>query len=406
MKKIFTYMFVTMLLGIAPLWGQLKVSNNGNVTIKPNSSLTPLSALSVGDTGEQNVTATVFKSTNGYDVGAKLAGQHSYNWDCAVYGYSLTKGSYFHVGIWGTTFSNTANSFGRAFGVLGKARNSTSGYNYGVFGTVGGSNNGAGVVGTINDNKDVYVPGMYAGYFVGNVRVTGTVTAQNLTSSDSRLKENVSSLSRKKTKTLNSVISMNPVEYNLKQVYTESSGGDSVRVQKKMYDEKSQQFQKKHFGLIAQELKEIYPDLVYEEDDGYLSVDYTGLIPILIQSIKELREEIDNLRDITVQATNGITPSDEDLRSAGNSLRPFLYHNAPNPFKERTEIKFFVPENVKTAQINIYSIQGALLKEIRISQRGEGTHVIYGSEFSPGVYLYALFADNRQVDVKKMVLSK
>ena len=406
MKKIYTLLFTFTLLGITSAFGQLKVANNGNVAIKVGSNITPLSTLSIGEAGDTNSEISLTRITTQSKIYAKMGGLRVHNWDFACWGLNNSNSPIFHVSLWGTAAQNNPTNTGRAFGVLGSAGNSTSGYNYGVFGTVGGSNNGAGVVGTINDNKDVYVPGMYAGYFVGNVRVTGTVTAQNLTSSDSRLKENVSSLSRKKTKTLNSVISMNPVEYNLKQVYTESSGGDSVRVQKKMYDEKSQQFQKKHFGLIAQELKEIYPDLVYEEDDGYLSVDYTGLIPILIQSIKELREEIDNLRDITVQATNGITPSDEDLRSAGNSLRPFLYHNAPNPFKERTEIKFFVPENVKTAQINIYSIQGALLKEIRISQRGEGTHVIYGSEFSPGVYLYALFADNRQVDVKKMVLSK
>lgn len=136
---------------------------------------------------------------------------------------------------------------------------------------------------------------MYAGYFLGNVRATGTVTAQNITSSDSRLKENVSPLSKRKIKSLNTVLSMNPVEYNMKQVYIEMAG-DTATVPQKLYDEKSQQFQKKHFGLVAQELKEIYPDLVYEEDDGYLSIDYTGLIPILIQSIKELKSEIDDLK--------------------------------------------------------------------------------------------------------------
>jgi|AGTN01.1.fsa_nt_gi hypothetical protein len=295
MKKIFTFLFVLMLLGITSVFGQLKVATNGNVTIKPNSTATPLSPLSVGDTGEQNVTVTAYRTTSGYDINSKIAGQYSTNWNYAFSGNTTSKGSFFHVGAWVGVNSPTPNSFGRAFGVLGYAGNSTSGYNYGVFGTVGGSNNGAGIVGTTGGEYGVYVPGMYAGYFLGNVRVTGTVTAQSLTNSDSRLKDNVLSLSKKDTKFINSVMSLNPVEYNLKQVYVESAG-DTARVQKKLYDEKSQQFQKKHFGLIAQELKEIYPDLVYEEQDGYLTIDYTGLIPILIQSIKELKSEIDNLR--------------------------------------------------------------------------------------------------------------
>ncbi len=294
MKKIITFLFVFMLLCITSAFGQLKVATNGNVTIKPNSTATPLSPLSVGNTGEQNVTVTSYRTTTIYDVVGNLAGQTS-TWDYGVLGQSFSKGSSFHVGVWGASLSSTANSFGRAFGVLGNARNSTPGYNYGVLGTVSGSNRGAGIVGTTNGNVDINVPGTYAGYFVGNVNITGTVTAQNVTSSDSRLKENVLSLSKKNEKFLNSILSMNPVEYNLKQIYMESVG-DTARVQTKLYDEKSQQFQKKHFGLIAQELKEIYPDLVYEEEDGYMTIDYTGLIPILIQSIKELKSEIDDLR--------------------------------------------------------------------------------------------------------------
>lgn len=296
MKKIFTFLFVFMVLAITSAFGQLRVATNGNVTIKPNSTATPLSPLSVGDTGEQNVTVTARRITSEYDLRALLAGQYSTNWDYAVYAASSTNKSSFHTGLWASTGSPTPNSFGRAFGVLGNAGNSTPGYNYGVFGTVSGSNRGAGVVGTTNGNLDVNVPATYAGYFVGNVRVTGTITAQNVTGSDSRFKENVLSLSKKDTKFLHSVLSMNPVEYNLKQVYVESVG-DTAKVQTKLYDEKSQQFQKKHFGLIAQELKEIYPDLVYEEEDGYMTIDYTGLIPILIQSIKELKSEIDDLRD-------------------------------------------------------------------------------------------------------------
>lgn len=186
MKKISTLVFVSMLFTITSVFGQLKVANNGNVTIKPNSTATPLSPLSVGDTGEQNVTMTARRITSEYDVRALLAGQYSTNWDYAVYAASSTNRSSFHVGLWASTGSPTANSFGRAFGVLGNAGNSTSGYNYGVLGTVGGSNNGAGIVGTTGGEFGVYVPGMYAGYFLGNVRATGTVTAQNITSSDSR----------------------------------------------------------------------------------------------------------------------------------------------------------------------------------------------------------------------------
>ena len=50
----------------------------------------------------------------------------------------------------------------------------------------------------------------------------------------------------------------------------------------------------KHQARIkaAQELQEILPEAVAEKTDGYLGVRYEKIIPLLIQSIKELQLEI------------------------------------------------------------------------------------------------------------------
>jgi hypothetical protein len=45
-------------------------------------------------------------------------------------------------------------------------------------------------------------------------------------------------------------------------------------------------------GVIAQEVKKVIPDLVVADAEGMLSVNYMGLIPYLIQSIKEQQGEI------------------------------------------------------------------------------------------------------------------
>ncbi|MCC7331265.1 MAG: tail fiber domain-containing protein [Flavobacteriales bacterium] len=74
---------------------------------------------------------------------------------------------------------------------------------------------------------------------------------------------------------------------------------------------------RKHFGFIAQEVKEIFPELVYEDDERYLGIDYIGFIPILIEQIKihnntieYLKEEIDLIKrkDFTLlNSTVGLT---------------------------------------------------------------------------------------------------
>ena len=48
-------------------------------------------------------------------------------------------------------------------------------------------------------------------------------------------------------------------------------------------------------GVIAQEVKEQYPELVEERDNGYLAVDYKKLTAVLIQAVKELSEKVDKL---------------------------------------------------------------------------------------------------------------
>lgn len=49
-------------------------------------------------------------------------------------------------------------------------------------------------------------------------------------------------------------------------------------------------------GFIAQDIKEFIPEVVSEDNKGYLGVNYSGVIPYLVESIKELKAEIDELK--------------------------------------------------------------------------------------------------------------
>ena len=56
-----------------------------------------------------------------------------------------------------------------------------------------------------------------------------------------------------------------------------------------------------HYGLVAKELQDAYPELVKEGQDGYLNINYIELVPLLIQSIQELKSELDEVKG-TVKA--------------------------------------------------------------------------------------------------------
>jgi hypothetical protein len=80
------------------------------------------------------------------------------------------------------------------------------------------------------------------------------------------------------------------------------------------YDWKQSEFPEKNFdakhqiGLIAQELELVYPELVNTDAEGFKSVDYSKLVAVLIEAVKEQQNEIDALQ---VQVSQQGTQMDE-----------------------------------------------------------------------------------------------
>jgi len=50
-----------------------------------------------------------------------------------------------------------------------------------------------------------------------------------------------------------------------------------------------------NIGFIAQEVEEVYPELVKTREDGYKGVDYASLVSALVEAIKELDQKVTNL---------------------------------------------------------------------------------------------------------------
>jgi hypothetical protein len=50
-------------------------------------------------------------------------------------------------------------------------------------------------------------------------------------------------------------------------------------------------------GVIAQEIEEVLPEVVETREDGYKAVDYKKIVPLLIEGIKDLQRQIDELKN-------------------------------------------------------------------------------------------------------------
>jgi hypothetical protein len=289
--------------------GQIKVSNNNYVGI--NYSSTPLSRFVINSAGNSAYQAYIYNpaiSTNGAALATVTdkGNAGSYHIMGHLSQSYIGCGNYFY-GIKSYAYSSSTTSTGRAYGIYGQAGNASTGYNYAVYGSLYGTNYGAAVFGAINGLGDVGLTAQYAGYFRGNVKCENIMYATSFqTQSDEKFKTNISDIDP--ADAVSNISKINPIKYNLKQFDVIQASRDTTSVTK-YYNESDQLFTKAKYGVIAQDLQKIFPDLVYQDNDGNLSVEYTGLIPIMIKVIQTQQKKIEEFQEtinLLTKEVNGL----------------------------------------------------------------------------------------------------
>lgn len=184
----------------------------------------------------------------------------------------------------------------------------------------------------------------------------------------------------------------------------------------------------KQIGLIAQELEEIFPELVMQikgktilgpdsqviRQPSIKTVNYVGLIPVLLAGFQEQkaendkqRAEIEELKSQIqqIKSTQSSQPDQIESSVKENNLQNSLVldQNAPNPFSESTEIGFNIPENSKEARLVIMSDDGRISKTVLLNQRGKGQITVFGADLSKGTYSYSLIIDGVKLETKRMI---
>lgn len=233
--------------------------------------------------------------------------------------------------------------------------------------------------------------------------------------SDERFKENVEPMQD----VLSSLDRLEAVTYTLKNEYASQCRASLADMpvlsekdirDKELFDQyfAEQEQGSDRFGFLAQNVKEVFPELVHTDKSGYMYVDYIGLIPVLVQSINELRAELAEVKGEQEEEIPAMqAPQQAGQSEIEASLHAAkLYQNAPNPWSSETVIRYILPETVAHADIYIYDLQGKQLKCIPAQGRGESRVTLTARNLDAGMYVYALVADGALIDSKQMILTK
>jgi hypothetical protein len=120
----------------------------------------------------------------------------------------------------------------------------------------------------------------------GDITATGNITAFYSPPSDVRFKENIIPIDS----ALDKVEKINGVYFDWKEDYLKKLWGNNPIIL-------TNAIIKKHdVGFIAQEVEEVVPELVTTDTDGYKGIKYDKIVALLVESIKELKKEIDILK--------------------------------------------------------------------------------------------------------------
>src|SRR6266542_5064039 len=267
---------------------------------------------------------------------------------------------------WGNGYFNGSvicyGATGSWYGVYGLGSNTGvygNGGSYGIF----GESNSIGVVGRGNS---------WAGYFLGKVYSSG-----GYTTSDQKLKQNI----RDFTRATDIINKLKPRQFEFRQ------DGNYKLINLP---------QGSHFGLIAQDVEKVLPDLVnntkfetamaqrqateaalqqaqesgktetQSETIEFKALNYTELIPVLIKGMQELNDELKSEIRNLLAGQASLKSEIDKLKSAipsGNSLSTilissYLMKNVPNPFTNATNIKYALPSKFTSPQIIITDKNG------------------------------------------------
>jgi hypothetical protein len=100
-----------------------------------------------------------------------------------------------------------------------------------------------------------------------DVIITGSI----FNTSDQKLKDNITSIPRDH---IDDIFTLNPILFTYRN--------DSMC--------------KKHYGVLAQDVEKVFPNLVKEDITGFKTVNYQELLPLMLAKMKNMQEQIDEIK--------------------------------------------------------------------------------------------------------------
>lgn len=213
--------------------------------------------------------------------------------------------------------------------------------------------------------------------------------------SDARAKENVKTL----TTGLDAILNLRPVTYQWKKSdatplvanISIASETDSTMEAFGPSEENTQ------YGFLAQEVENVIPEAVKTDEDGHKMINYTAIIPMLVQAIQELQSTVE-LQEQKIQqlSTHSL------LKGNAVTNKYKILGCTPNPTNGNVTISTQLDTEAKTAVLVIRSLTGT--EEMRVNVSNDSPSVnVNASTLSTGMHIVTLYVNDVVCDSARLV---
>lgn len=163
-------------------------------------------------------------------------------------------------------------------------------------------------------------------------------------------------------------------------------------------------------------MAEVFPELtrditkpVFDKDGKVVSelsfkaINYVGMISLLTEAVKELNEELTEVRQDLEEYKANDAVRGQIIQNASSVNGYSIEQNVPNPFSDKTSIRFQLASGVRAATLSIFNLNGAFVRDY-VLEGNSGEVEILASEIGKGMYIYSLNQNGQEIISKRMII--
>lgn len=156
-------------------------------------------------------------------------------------------------------------------------------------------------------------------------------------------------------------------------------------------------------GFLAQDVQKVLPELVRTDENGVMSIDYIGFIPLIVESLKEMQQTIQAQQD-EIDLLQSLLPVESKSQLRSTSTNNIVIEGAKLYNRAGTSVSYTLPSTFANAYLQVFDITGRMIKKVTLTTPNDIVK-INPTEIGIGTFIYALYVDGQKADTLKKIVN-